>query len=101
MRKHRGTTDCEPVSPSNCTVLGREVTVDDDAWHGLDFDHPETAALEYSIWGTDYHLRVPWWGPDDGPPPEPPEMYYRVRPKRARGARFEKQDGRWMLCRHR
>lgn len=101
MEKRRGTTNCEPVSPANCTVLGREVTVEDDDWRGLDFDHPDTEAFEYSVWGADYHLRVPWSHPDDGPPPEPPEQYFRVRPKQASGARFEKLGGRWMLCHYR
>lgn len=98
MGKRRGTTACESVSPSNCTVLGYEVTQDDDAWRGLDLDHPETEAFAYSILGADYHPRLPWWHPDGSPAPEAPEMYYRVRPKQPHGARFMKREGRWLLC---
>jgi hypothetical protein len=63
-------------------------------WAGLDFARAELR--NRSIWGQDYHLDVPFWHPDDGEPPDPPEMYYRVRLKRG-WKRFVCVDGTWMV----
>lgn len=104
------------ISPETVTVLGRNVKATDAAWLGLDLDGADLliqATIMWVIIGSDaapvdLHLRAPWWHPDDGPRPDPPEMYYRVRPRMKVGKRwrgdmvksvaFERWDGKWRLA---
>lgn len=86
----------KPINPGNCTVNGYIVKETDPDWTGLDFTNCELR--HFSIWGEDYHLRVPWWHPEDGPAPNPPEMYYRVRPK-SQSDTFYQDDGVWFIVR--
>ena len=83
------------VTPDTCRINGwnRRSTV--DAWPGLVLEQAEFR--EHSLVANDPHLRVPWQHPDDGP--WTPEMgfFYRVRPKRTRGATFVRVEGVWWL----
>lgn len=103
-----------PVSPETVTVLGNRVKKSSPAWRGLDLENADLATqatIMLVICGPDeappdLHLRVPWWHPDDGPAPSPPEMYYRVRPrmepgkkwkgKKVESVAFERWRGEWM-----
>lgn len=103
------------VSPETCTVLGSKVKETDPRWTGLDLSR--AAVLTQSnlmrwIAGSDapydLHLNVPWWHPMDGIPPDPPDMWYRVRAKMEPGKKwkgrkiksvaFEKSNGDWWIA---
>jgi hypothetical protein len=104
------------ISPETVTVLGRNVKETDAMWRGLDLDNADLLAqstLMMMVCGSreapfDLHLRTPWWHPDDGPAPTPPEMFYRVRPKMkvgkkwknniVRSVTFERVSGKWRLA---
>jgi hypothetical protein len=87
-----------PISPGTVEVLGSRWKADEPAWSGLAFSHPETSVMTQStlflmLVGPkkapyDLHLRVPFEHPDDGPIPDPPDMYYRVRPRAEVGRRW-------------
>lgn len=105
-----------PVSPETCTVLGYRVKASDPRWAGLDLDKADLimqSTLMLCVCGPDdapidAHLRAPWWHPDDGPAPDPPEMYFRVRPRMQAGKKwegrkvkfvaFERFSGKWGLA---
>ncbi len=88
----------QPISADRVTINGYRYKTESPAWAGLDL----TKAVErhYSIWGKDYHLDVPFWHPDDGPHPDPPEMRYRVRPRRVR-EHFERRGDMWGIAKGR
>lgn len=104
------------VSPETVTVLGYRCKPDDVRWTGLDFakaDLRTQSSLFLMLCGKDdappdLHLSVPWWHPDDGEHPDPPEMYWRVRPRMEPGKRwkgkkvktvaFERWSGEWWIA---
>ena len=85
----------EAIGPATVTVLGH-IWDGKAPWNGLDFTRAELR--ETSIWGPDYHLRVPWRHPDDAACQEghEDECFDRVRPRR-RGWRFVQVGGEWMV----
>lgn len=83
-----------PIGPETVTVLGYHWPKT-APWDALDFKDAEL--WEKSIWGEDYHLRVPFWDPDEIPQPAEPETYYRIRLKRG-WKRFVQIDGVWMVA---
>ena len=86
-----------PISPDTVEVLGSRWAADTPAWKGLGFSHPAAevrmqSTLMLALCGStapyDLHLDVPFEHPDDGPIPDPPDMYYRVRPRAEAGGRW-------------
>lgn len=71
-----------PIGPKTARV-NRAHWKESYPWAGLKFALAEIC--HRSIWGDDYHLRVPWMHPDDRDAmADDPEWwaYYRIRPKR-------------------
>ena len=86
-----------PVTPETTEVLGGRWKATDPGWRGLAFSHPKaTIRIQSKLMLTlsgrdapyDLHLDVPFNDPDDGPIPDPPQMYYRVRPRAEAGKRW-------------
>lgn len=101
--------DPSPVSADNCTINGYRAKATSAAWIGLDLARAEIlrqSTLMLCVFGKDapydLHLNVPWMHPEDREKhADNPDSwcYYRVRPKRKRGARFFRaEDGMWMLA---
>ena len=95
-----------PVAPDTVTVLGNCYKATCPAWRGLDFAHKKVrlrykSTLMMYVCGYenapfDLHLDVPWWHPEDGPPPCEPEMYYRVRPRARAGSQWHNRTVRFV-----
>lgn len=94
-----------PVTAASCTVNGSHFGQTSPVWRGLWLPRArrrERSTLMLAVLGKaappDHHLDVPWWHPEDGPHPWPPEMKYRVRPKhRYRAWHFRRIGGVWHL----
>lgn len=83
----------EPLSPSNCTVLGYTVTATDPMWTGLDLSRAE---IGRDLVGG-YCLSVPWLHPDDRVRHiNDPDWwaFYCVRPRK-HWRSFVRVDGVW------
>jgi hypothetical protein len=104
-----------PITPETVTVLGRRVKANSPMWAGLDLANADLRMQASILLMTigpdapvDLHLSAPWWHPEDGPPPSPPEMWYRVRPRMQPGKKwkgrkvqtvqFERWSGKWCLA---
>lgn len=87
-----------PVAPETVEVLGSRWKSTTPAWKGLAFSHPEAVIMTQStlflaLVGPkeapfDLHLNVPFNHPDDGPVPDPTDMFYRVRPRAEAGRKW-------------
>ena len=93
-----------PVDATTCTVNGYRYRQTEPAWTGLALSRAELrdqASIMVWIAGADapydLHLSVPWQHPDDGPWTPQTGCWYRVRPKREKGAAFVRVDGVWWL----
>ena len=92
------TTQTFPVAPDTVTVLGSRWPANSRAWAGLAFSHPlcvvrtTSTLMEWVCGGkdvpNDLHLNVPFEHPDDGPVPDVPDMFYRVRPRAEPGKKW-------------